>query len=87
MAVSENLGAKIPIVDFFLSFHEHKTNPLPHAMETPWSLNLQTDRKYYVDLRQTYLALKMNLVKGLAYETYNTKEVKRNTKKKQKRRS
>ena len=33
------------------------------------------DRIYCVDLRQTYLALKLNLVRGRGYETYNTKEI------------
>ena len=35
------------------------------------------DRNYYVDLRQTYLALKLKLVRGRGYETHNTKEVKK----------
>ena len=35
------------------------------------------DRNYYVDLRQKYLALKLILVRGCGYETYNTKEVKK----------
>ena len=34
-------------------------------------------RAIYVDLRQTYLDLKLKLVKGRVYETYNTKEVKK----------
>ena len=33
------------------------------------------NRNYFVDLRQAYLALKLKLVKGCGYETYNTKEV------------
>ena len=37
----------------------------------------QTDWNYYVDLRQTYLALKLKLVRGRGYETYTTKEVKK----------
>ena len=37
----------------------------------------QTDGNYYVDLRLTYLALKLKLVRGRGYETYNTKEVKK----------
>ena len=37
----------------------------------------QMDRKNYVDLRQTYLALKLKLVRARSYETYNTKEVKK----------
>ena len=34
---------------------------------------IQTDRNYYVDLRQTYLALKLKLVRVRGYETYNFK--------------
>ena len=37
----------------------------------------QTHRNYYVDLRQTYLALKLILVKCRGHETYNTKKVKK----------
>ena len=37
----------------------------------------QTYRNYYVDLRQTYLALKLKIVRGRGYETYNTTEVKK----------
>ena len=35
----------------------------------------QTDRNYYVDLRQMYLVLKLKSVKGLGYETYKTKKM------------
>ena len=42
------------------------------------------DRNYYVDLRQTYLALKLNIVSGRGDETYNTKEVKEEQKEKAK---
>ena len=35
------------------------------------------DQNYYVNLRQIYLALKLKLVRGRGYETYNTKEVKK----------
>ena len=38
-------------------------------------LEFQTDRNSYVDLGQTYLALKLKLVRGRSYETYNSKEV------------
>ena len=37
----------------------------------------QTDRNFYVDFRQTYLAFKLKLVRGLGCETYNSKEVKK----------
>ena len=33
-----------------------------------------TDRKYYGVLRQSYLALKLKLVKGRSYDTYTVKE-------------
>ena len=32
---------------------------------------------YYVDLRQTYLALKIKFVKGCGYETYKTEKLKK----------
>ena len=38
---------------------------------------IQTDRNYYVDFGQTYLALKLKLVRGRGFETYNKKEVKK----------
>ena len=34
----------------------------------------QTDRNYYVDLRQSFLALKLKFVKGRGYDTYEGKE-------------
>ena len=37
----------------------------------------EVDRNYYVDLRRTYLALKLIFIKGPGYETYNIKEVKK----------
>ena len=38
---------------------------------------IQTDWNFYVDLRQRYLTLKLKLVRGRRYETYNSKEVKK----------
>ena len=37
---------------------------------------LKTDRNYYVDLKQTYFALKLKRVKGRGYKTYYSKEKK-----------
>ena len=42
----------------------------------------QTDRNHYVDLRQTYMALKVKFVKGRGYKTYNGEEVKKRAQKK-----
>ena len=84
MAVSGNLGGKVPVVDDVLSSHEQEIYPTTSLDENCIEFEFQTDRNSYVDLRQTYLALKLKLVRGRGYETYNTTEVKKNTKKKQK---
>ena len=47
---------------------------LPHWMKTAES-EFQMKWNYYIDLRQTSMALKLKFVKGRGYETYNTKEV------------
>ena len=77
VAVSGNLGGKVPVVDDVLSSHEQEIYPTTSLDENCIEFEFQTDRKYYVDLRQTYLALKLKLVRGRGYETYNTKEVKK----------
>ena len=41
----------------------------------------QTNRNYYVDLRWTYLVLKLKFVVGRVYEIYNTTEDNTNHKK------
>ena len=46
---------------------------LPHLMKTA-EFEFQTDRNYYVDLRQSFLALMLKFVKGRAYDTYESKE-------------
>ena len=77
VAVSANLGGKVPVVDDVLSSHEQEIYPTTSLDENCIEFEFQTGRNYYVDLRQTYLALKLKLVRGRGYETYNTKEVKR----------
>ena len=77
VAVSGNLGGKVPVVDDVLSSHEQEIYPTTSLDENCIEFEFQTDRNYYVDLRQTYLALKLKLVKGCGYETYNTKELKK----------
>ena len=77
VAVSGNLGGKAPIVDDVLSSHEQEIYPTTSLDENCIEFEFQTDRNYYVDLRQTYLALKLKLVRGRGYETYNTKLVKK----------
>ena len=81
MAVSGNLGGKVPVVDDVLSSHEQERYPTTSLDENCIEFEFQTDRNYYVDLRQTYLALKLKLVKSRGYETYSTKVVKKELKK------
>ena len=80
VAVSGNLGGKVPVVDDVLSSHEQEIYPTTSLDENCIEFEFQTDRNYYVDLRQTYLALKLKLVRGRGYETYTTKEVKKEQK-------
>ena len=77
VAVSGNLGGKVPVVDDVLSSHEQEIYATTSLDENCIEFEFQTDRIYYVDLRQTYLALKLKLFRGRGYETYNTKEIKK----------
>ena len=79
VAVSGNLGGKVPAVDDVLPSHEQEIYPRTSLDENCIEFKFQTDRNYYVDLRQAYLALKLKLVSVRGYETYNTKEVKKGT--------
>ena len=51
VAVSGNLGGKIPIVDDVLSSHEQEIYPTTSLEENCIEFEFQTDRSYYVDLR------------------------------------
>ena len=77
VAVSGTLGGKIPVVDNVLSFHQQEIYPTTSLDENCIEFEFQTDRNYYVDLRLTYLDFKLKLVSRRGYETYNTKEVKK----------
>ena len=77
VAVSGNLGRIVPVVDDVLSSHEQEIYPTTSFDENCIEFEFQTDRNSYIDLRQTYFALKLKLVKGRGYETYNTKEIKK----------
>ena len=77
MAVSGNLGWKVPIVDDVLSSHEQEVYPSTSLVENCIEFEFQSDRNYYVDLRQSFLALKIKFVKGRGYDTYESKEKKK----------
>ena len=77
VAVSGNLGGKVPIVDDVLYSHEQEIYPNTSLDENCIEFEFQTDRNYYVDLRQSFLALKLKFVKGRRYDTYESKEKKK----------
>ena len=75
VAVPGNLGGKIPAVDDVLSSHEQGFFSTTSLDENCIEFDFKTDQNYYVDLRQTYSALKLKLVRSRSYETYNSKKV------------
>ena len=77
VAVSGNLGVKVPVMDDVLSSHEQEIYPTTCLVEHSVEFEFQTDRNVYVDLRQTYLALKIKLNKGRGFDTYKTTEKKK----------
>ena len=79
MAVSGNFCGKVRVVDNALSCHEQESYSTTSHKESCMEFENQTDWNYYVDLRQTYLSLKLKFVK-LEYQ-----RLKKSTKKKQKR--
>ena len=76
VAVSGNPGLKVPVVDDVSSSHEQEICPTTSLDENSIEFEFQTDRNVYVDLRQTYLALKIKPVKGRGFDTYKTTEKK-----------
>ena len=65
---------KVLVVDNVLSSHEQEYYPTMSLAENSIEFDLQTDRNVYVDLRQTYLALKTKPVKGRGFDSYKTTE-------------
>ena len=80
VAGSGNPRGKVPIVDDVLSPHEQEIYPTTLLDENCIEFEFQTDQNYYVDLRQSFLALKLKFVKGCGYDTYESKKKKRSTK-------
>ena len=77
VAMSGNLGRKVPIVDDVLSSHEQEIYPTTSLDENCIEFEFQTDRNYYVDLRQSSLELKLKFVEGRGYDTFESKEKKK----------
>ena len=77
MARSGNLGGKVPIVDDVLSSHEQETYPTTPFDKNCVEFEFQTHRNFYVDSRQSFSASKLKFVKRRSYDTYESKEKKR----------
>ena len=77
VAVSGNLGGNVPIVDDVLSSHEQEIYPTTSFGEKCIEFEYETDRNYYLVLRQSFLALKLKFVKGRGYDAYESKEKKK----------
>ena len=78
VTVSGNPGLKVPVVDNVLSSHEQEIYPTTSFLDgNSIEFQFQTDRNVYVDLQQTYLALKIKLVKGRGFDSYKTTEKKK----------
>ena len=77
VAVSGNPGEKVPIADNVLSSHEQEIYPTTFLDENNIEFEFQTDHNVYVDLRKTYLTLKIKLVEGHGFDTYRTTEKKK----------
>ena len=77
MAISGKLGGKVPVVDDVFSSHEQEIYPTTSLDENWIEFEFQTDRNYYVDLRQTYLAWKLTFVRGRGYEIFDRKQTKK----------
>ena len=54
-----------------------KIYPSTSLDENCIEFEFQTDRNYYVDSRQRYLAVKLKVIRGRGYEAYNSNEVKK----------
>ena len=74
---SGNPEGKVPVNDDALSSREQEKFSTTSLDENCIEFEFQMDPNYYGNLRQTYLALTLILVKGGVYDTYNTEENKK----------
>ena len=80
VAFSGNPGVKVPVVGDVLSPHEQENYPTTSLGENNLEFEFQTDRNLHVVLRQTYLALKIKLIKGRGCDNYKTTKKKKERK-------
>ena len=78
VAVFGSPGDKVPVVfNDVLSSQEEEIYPTTSLDENTIEFESQTYRNVYVDFRQTYLALKIKLIKRRGFDTYKTTEMKK----------
>ena len=77
MAVSGNLGKKVPVVDNDFSTREQEKYPITSFDGNCKVFELITDRCTCFDLRQTFLTLKLKFVKDRVYITNKSKDAKK----------
>ena len=61
VAVSGNLEGKVPIVDDVLSSQEQEIYPTTSLDENSIEFEFQTNRNYYVDLRQSCFGIEAQI--------------------------
>ena len=77
VAASGNPVGKVPVVEDVLSSQEQEIYPTTLLDENSIEFEFRTDCNVYVDLRQTYLVLKIKIVEGRGFHTYKTTEKKK----------
>ena len=82
VVVSGYLAGKVLLVDDVSSSHGHEIYPTTSLDENCIEFHFQTDGNYHLDLRQAYLALKVQFVKGSGDETHKSKKVKKEAQRK-----
>ena len=80
MAESGNLGGNVLNVDDVLSSREQENYPITSLDKNCIEFQYETDENYYVDLKQSFLPLKLKFVKGRGYDTYENEERKKKQK-------
>ena len=68
VAVCRNLGGRVIVVDDVLSSYEQEIYPTTSPDENCIEFMIQTNWNCQVELRQTYLALKLTFVKGRGWQ-------------------
>ena len=81
VAFPVNLGGKVAVVEDISSFHDYETYFATSLDQNSRKIEFQVDPNFYVDLRHSYMALKLKLVKCRGEETYKSKKMKRITEK------